>query len=99
MTTESSDEKRAMRWVKIDCDAREVIVSRNGERYEGLGVAAGRTDMDGQYGEPCIFTEWYDRATDQSVLQDYLWPARRHSDDDLFLPDVKPCEHYEWRSR
>lgn len=84
-------------WVQITCEDREALVSRNGGRYDGFKVAAGRTDMDGQFGEPTIFTEWYDSLTgsDESVLRDYRYPGRR-TPDDPYPKDVRPCEHYRW---
>lgn len=85
------------RWAKITCDERESLICRNGERYAGLGVAAGRTDMDGQYGEPTIFTEWFDKDTEEPVLRDYRFPGRR-TPDDPYPPDAKPCEHYRWEA-
>ena len=85
------DERPA--WDPISCADRDALVCRNGERYEGLKVAAGRTDLDGQYGEPCIFTEWYDESTGLSVLQDYRYPGRR-SDANRLPDDARPCEHF-----
>ena len=82
-------------WVKITCEEREALVCRNGERYDGFKVTSALTDTDGQYGEPTIFTEWYDSFLDheESVLRDYRYPGRR-TPDDPYPDDARPCEHY-----
>jgi hypothetical protein len=80
-------------WVTITCQEREELVCRNGERYDGFKVAAGFTDSDGQYGQPLIYTEWYDAlsGSERPVLRDYRFPAPRN--DDGAKPDLEPCQH------
>jgi hypothetical protein len=77
-------------WTKITCTEREAIVDRHGRSYNsfspesGICVTLSRTDPDGDFGKPEIFTEW-GFTEERPVLQDYLYPATD-----------KPCEHYEW---
>jgi hypothetical protein len=76
-------------WRQITCQEREDLVTRLGRSYNGfsaesgIGVLASKTDIDGEYGTPEIYTEWGRKATDEPVLRDYRWP---NSD--------RPCEHY-----
>jgi hypothetical protein len=79
-----------MSWVKITCDEREKLVDLRGRSYNafsresGICVTASRTDPDGDFGRPEIFTEWGFTEEDP-VLREYLYPETD-----------KPCEHYEW---
>lgn len=59
-----------------------------------LTVLSSKTDLDGLYGKPEIFTEW---GTDNEtpVLRDVRWPGPQ-AGDLLPSPDAKPCEHYFW---
>lgn len=63
-----------------DCATADVIHERHRD-MPGWRVVSGLTDMDGDYGTPQVFREWW--QGDQPILRDYRWP---HSD--------RPCEHY-----
>lgn len=66
-------------WVKITCEESELLRA-------GLHVHSARTDPEGVYGPPEVFTEW---GTDAGpVLRDHRFPQP-----DFSRPDVKPCEH------
>lgn len=85
-----------MGWVKITCAERDEIMG-----LRDLVPFSSCTDLDAEFhSEPEVFTEWGDRGTDLSVLQDYRYPARMYVSDDPLeyasRPDRKPCEHYQW---
>lgn len=77
----------SVEWVQITCEEREALIDEVGRSYNGpakpYGVLAGRSDLDGQYGRPCVFTEWGHSETGVPLLQDYRWPE-----------STRPCEHY-----
>lgn len=75
-----------MSWEQISCAEREAL-------YAGsvLSVGASLTDLDGQYGDPRVLTEWHDRATDVPVLRDQRWPQLSGE-----KPDARPCRHERW---
>ncbi len=69
-------------WVEVACEVADVI-----RQSEHARPTAGRTDLDGQWGEPCIYTEWgLDHET--PVLREWRYPAPDGS-----RPDPKPCRH------
>ena len=80
-----------MSWTPITCQQREALVDQHGRYYNGfstesgIGPLASRTDLDGEFGAPSVFTEWGWAATEQPLLRDYRWP-----DSD------RACEHYQW---
>lgn len=82
-------ERRSDVWRQVTCAEREELVNRPGGRYDGLAPFSSLTDPDGQYGEPCIFTEWGEAGTDIPVLRDYRWPRR-----EMETPDATTCEHF-----
>lgn len=63
-------------WVKVECAASDDIraVAR---------VNSSLTDLDGQYGEPVVYTEWA-LSNGIPILRDYRYPK---SD--------RTCEHFE----
>lgn len=72
-------------WVPIDCDERDYLI--DGPRP--LSVASSLTDLEGRFGTPVIFTEWW--LDDQPVLRDYL--------ENPHAVDGGSCRHYAWRAR
>jgi hypothetical protein len=73
-------------WEKIGCQVADAI------RCEpGTTVGAARTDLDGLYGDPEVYTEWVDKY-ERPVLREHRYPNRDGS-----RPDDKPCEHYRPR--
>ena len=80
-----------MTWVQITCKEREALVDSLGRSFNGfstdsgISVTSSLTDVDGEYGDPHIFTEWGrgDHGTDP-VLQDERWPG------------CEDCEHRRW---
>lgn len=91
-----------MSWLKITCEQREQLVDRLGRSYNGLAapefcVLSGRTDLDGQFGDPSIETTWGRRETEQPVLRDIRYPPRYTGSDSTPKPDARPCEHFEFQ--
>lgn len=74
-----------MTWVEITCQAREALAQEYIYGASRWGVAAGFTDLDGEYGIPYVMTEWYDPATDLPTLKDERWPESHHL-----------CRHVRW---
>lgn len=59
-------------WVEVEC--------READRVRGaqpVSPGSSLTDLDGGFGVPVIYTEWWD-AEDQAVLRDYLWDPTTH---------------------
>ncbi|CPW71690.1 hypothetical protein [Mycobacteroides abscessus] len=86
-----------MGWVKISCAEREQIMAAR-----DLAPFSSCTDLDAEFhSEPEVFTEWGDRGTENSVLRDYRYPARRCLGEDpgIIRPDRKPCEHYRYEAQ
>lgn len=74
-------------WKRITCAERESIVAEIGDN---LSVSAAYTDLYGEFGEPEVFTEWFDKRTCRAVLKESRFPS-------LTYPigiDRKPCEHF-----
>lgn len=71
-------------WRQITCDERDDLYGRENGAWS---VGSGLTDLDGEFGDPHMFTEWWDG--DQPVLRDYRWPQPSGE-----KPDTRPCEHY-----
>lgn len=87
-----------MGWVKITCAERDEL-----KAARDLVPVSSCTDLDAQFhSEPEVFTEWGERDTEVSVLQDYRYPPRRYLSDGpleyVQRPDRKPCEHYRWEA-
>ena len=80
--------RAGMTWQWITCDDREALAAEHiysGHRFSPWSVAAGLSDIDGEYGTPYVLTEWYDPATDLPTLKDERWPKEHH-----------PCRHARW---
>ena len=93
-----------MTWHPITCQEREALVDKLGRSYggfskaSGVGVLSSKTDLDGAYGPPEVFTEWgYDY--DRPVLRDFRWPGGSgscaHYEHRPDTPDESPDEHGE----
>jgi len=78
-------------WRKITCAERDDLYFTSGL---DLVPIASRTDLGGEFGDPEMFTEWGDRATEKPLLRDYRWPPRYREEPSTLLPDTRPCEHY-----
>jgi hypothetical protein len=76
-------------WRKATCEERDRFYA---EHDDALVPGAARTDLGGEFGEPEIYTEWWDRATEVPMLRDWRFP--QISGD---KPDRRPCEHYLWQ--
>ena len=76
---------------KLECDERDAILldPNTGRVAESWSIAASLTDLEGEFGEARIETTW-ERAGVH--VQDVRHPAVGGG------PDVKPCEHYQWRA-
>jgi hypothetical protein len=75
-------------WRKITCAERDAIYAASGA---GWCPGSALTDIGGQYGDPTMFTEWWDRRTEVPMLRDRRW---LNHDGEGGLPDARPCEHY-----
>ena len=83
-----------MAWTPITCAERDAIFARR-----NLVAISTCTDLAAEHhSEPEVFTEWADRGSENPVLRDYRYPARRRSGDDLTIPkpDARPCTHYRF---
>lgn len=78
-----------MTWTKISCADREELMQR-----PGLVVGASFTDMDGEYGDPQMRTEWVARDGEEPVLREVRWPSRVVGE-----RDPRPCEHWRWEAK
>jgi len=76
----------AATWRRVSCEERDDVYNAG---IDGWGVGSSLTDLDGLYGEPQMFTEWWDKATERPVLRDRRYPSR-----DLGRRDLRPCEHH-----
>jgi hypothetical protein len=85
-------------WQKITCVERDEL-----KADRDLVPIVGRTDMGGEYGDPEIYTEWGDRATEKPVLRDRRFPplftGTEEPLDYARKPDPKPCEHYRFEEQ
>jgi len=68
-------------WRLVTCREADVI-RRQGA---GLQVASGLSDLNGQYGKPIVFTEWW--WDNEPVLREYRYPADNGAYD-------TPCAHW-----
>ena len=75
-----------MTWRRVTCAERDEVYAAGIARWS---VGASLTDLDGEYGDPEMFTEWWDRQTEKPVLRDRRYPSREAGQRDL-----RPCEHY-----
>lgn len=66
-------------WVKATCVERDYVFIEN-----ELTVWSGLTDLDGEYGDPCMFTEWGSPDSTRPIVADLRWTAE---------DDKRPCEH------
>lgn len=81
-------------WEPITCQEREELVHRSDPR---LTVLASRTDLDGEFGAPEIFTEW-GTPEGEPVLREHRYPDHANPDGSS-RPDVQPCEHFRWMAQ
>lgn len=58
-------------WLEIPCAEADTVRGRG-----AITPGSSLTDLDGQYGEPVIYTEWRN-AIGSPVLRDYLWYPHR----------------------
>ena len=82
-----TDEKARVAWVAVACEVADAI-----RHCESLKPTASKTDLDGEYGEPEVFTEWsviYPSGREVPVLREHRWPSGSDG-----VVDLKPCEHY-----
>lgn len=42
-------------WVEVSCEVADATL----DKHPGCHVASSLTDLDGSYGSPVIFTEWW----------------------------------------
>ena len=77
-------ELRTYRRVQIPCGDRDEAL---GDKKEWTATAS-LTDIDGEFGEPHIYTRW-EHARRDYAIEDYRWPSRGGTS-----PDVRPCEHW-----
>ena len=75
------------RWVPIPCLTADLI-----RQHPDVHVHASRTDMTGEYGEPCIYTEW--GIDDIPVMREWRYPSAVPGE-----PDPRPCEHLAYDKR
>lgn len=78
------------RWVPITCAERDALYR---DHAHGWSVGASLTDLGGQYGDPSVFTEWWDALTEEPCLRDWRFPSLSSG-----APDMKPCEHHVFRN-
>lgn len=78
------------RWVPIPCLTADLI-----RQHAEVRVHASRTDMTGEFGEPCIYTEWgiYNNG-EIPVMREWRYPSRVPGE-----PDPRPCEHLAYDNR
>lgn len=84
--SERQDEKGAIRWVAVSCEVADAI-----RVSEPIKPTSSKTDLDGTFGAPEVFTEWsaiYQSGREVPVLREHRWPGPDGE------PDAKPCEHY-----
>ena len=81
-----TDEEAVITWRRVTCEERDDVYNAG---IDGWGVGSSLTDLDGLYGEPQMFTEWWDKATERPVLRDRRYPSREFG-----RADLRPCEHF-----
>lgn len=70
-------------WTEVDCKEADGI-----RGAQPVTPGSSLTDMDGEFGEPVIYTEWWDEQ-EHPVLRDYLWhPHREDRWCTHFVPQV-----------
>lgn len=75
------------RWVAVACPIADLI-----RGSEHVFPSASKTDPDGMYGKPEVYTEWsarYPSGREVPVLREHRWPGLHQGD-----ADAGPCEHY-----
>jgi hypothetical protein len=77
-----------MSWRQVSCEERDAFYAAG---IEDWCPGSTLTDLDGQFGEPEMFIEWWDRETEQPQLRDQRWPRRGGE-----RPDARPCQHHVW---
>lgn len=74
-------------WTRVACEVADII-----RASEHVKPTASKTDLDGAYGEPEVYTEWsvvYPSGNEIPVLREHRWPGLILDD-----PNARPCEHY-----
>lgn len=72
-------------WIAVSCEAADLI-----RAHPDVHPSSSKTDLDGRYGKPEVFTEWdvHCRKTSRPILREHRWPGPEGE------PDAAPCEHY-----
>ena len=76
-------------WVPIPCLTADLI-----RQHPKVFPTESRTDMDGEFGDPCVYTEWGLRDDDIPVMREWRYPPRVPGE-----PDPRPCEHLAYNAR
>jgi hypothetical protein len=66
-------------WVEIECEEADRI-----RGAQPVRPGSSLTDLDGEYGDAVMYTEWWDEH-DRAVLRDYMWAP---------LADDRHCTHF-----
>jgi len=77
------------RWVPIPCLVADLI-----RQHPQVVPIAGRTDISGEFGEPCVYTEWGLRDDATPVMREWRYPSRVPGE-----LDPQPCEHLAYNNR
>jgi len=64
-------------WTQVSCPASDRIRDEHLDKV----VSSSLTDLDGEYGDPVVYTEW--SVGDVPLLRDYRWVATE-----------RECEHW-----
>lgn len=70
-----------MTWIEVACEVADVI-----RHCEHVTPSAGRSDLDGEWGAPSVYTEWSMR--DKPIMREWRFPSRIPGE-----PDPEPCRH------
>lgn len=76
-------------WVPIPCLTADLI-----RQHPQVVPTEGRSDIGGEFGEPCVYTEWGLRDDDIPVMREWRYPSRVPGE-----PDPRPCEHLAYNAR
>ena len=72
-------------WTAVSCLVADII---RGSEY--VKPMSSKTDLDGHYGEPEVYTEWAtDGRNEVAVLREHRWPSPHSGHGDRYA-----CEHY-----
>jgi hypothetical protein len=70
-------------WHQIPCVDRDLMLHSD----HTLKPFSSLTDLEGEYGEALIYTEWGTTDPDNAVLRDYRWP-QTNRDCEHWVPDA-----------